>query len=84
MPDEAFEDVFCFGFGTEIDLSSIYTLMTDLSGCTTLFKDGSTHYSFELGIKRKILKNYFINGYGLIGFNGQSRDHVLGLSVGME
>ncbi|MGA1840543.1 MAG: hypothetical protein ACMUIU_07955 [bacterium] len=84
MPDEAFEDVFCFGGGTEIDLSSIYTLMADLSGCTSLFKDGSTHYSSELGIKRKIFKNYFINGYGLIGFDGQSSDHGLGLSVGMD
>jgi hypothetical protein len=84
MPDEAFENVSCFGFGTEIDLSPVYTLMVDLSGCTSLFKNGSSHYSFELGINRKMFKNYFINGYGLIGFNEQSSDHGLGLSVGMD
>lgn len=84
MPDETFENVSCFGCGTEIDLSSIYTLMADLSGCTSLFEDGSPHYSFELGIKRKLFKNYFINGYGLIGFNEQSSDHGLGLSIGMD
>jgi hypothetical protein len=84
MPQETFENISCFGCGAEIDLSSIYTLMADLSGCTSLFEDVSPHYSFEIGIKRKISKNYWIHGYGLAGYNEQSSDHGLGLSIGMD
>jgi hypothetical protein len=83
-PNEAFENIYCFGCGIGIDLNLIYTLMSDLSGCTALYSDVSPHYSFDLGIKRKIFKHYWIHGYGVIGLNDESNDYGFGLSIGID
>ncbi|MBN2373991.1 hypothetical protein JXL19_09420 [bacterium] len=81
---ENFKNITCFGCGADIEISSNYLLILNLSGCTPVYSDGSNSYSLELGIKRKILKDHWIHFYGMAGLNEESPDYGFGLSIGFN
>ena len=76
-----FENISCFGCGTDIYLSPKNIILIAFSGSTPLYSGNSCPLSLSLGAKRKILSRYWIHGYGLIGLNEESIDYGCGASI---
>jgi hypothetical protein len=82
MEDENFKNISCFGAGANVDLTQKMSILIDLSGCTALYPDVSSHFSLQIGIKRNIYHQYWIQSSGLVGLNKRSPDYGFGLSFG--
>jgi len=79
--NDDFENLVCFGCGTDIELWVKNTVFIDFSGYTVLNAESSSPLSVSLGIKRNILGRTFIHGYGMVGLSEESADFSFGSSL---